>query len=64
MLRLYQRMKPEERLVAFFHHAQLTQQMCQAGVRYRAGPVLSLRSQRQVKRKKAKGKSTRQNSKF
>lgn len=39
MLRLYQRMSPEERLIAFFHHAQLTHQMYQAGVRYRAGAV-------------------------
>jgi len=37
MIRLYQRMKPEERLVAFFYHAQLTNQMYQAGVAYRSG---------------------------
>ena len=39
MLRLCQRMKPEERLVAFFHHTQLTYQMYRAGVRYRSGSV-------------------------
>jgi len=37
MILLSKRMKPEERLVAFFHHSQLTHQMFQAGVRYRAG---------------------------
>ena len=35
LIRLCQRMKPEERLIAFFHHSQLTHQMYQAGVDYR-----------------------------
>lgn len=33
---LYKRMKPEERLIAYFHHSQLVHQMHQAGVRYRS----------------------------
>ena len=37
MIALYQRMTPEERLLAFFHHSQLTHQMYRAGVRYRLG---------------------------
>lgn len=37
LLLLYQRMKPEERLVAYANHAQLMNQMYQAGVRYRSG---------------------------
>jgi hypothetical protein len=37
MIELYKRMKPEERLVAFFYHAQLTHQMYWAGVTHRAG---------------------------
>ena len=36
---LYQRMTPEERLLAFFHHSQLTYQMYRAGVRYRLGSL-------------------------
>ena len=39
MLLLCQHMKPEERLVAFFHHAQLIHHMYRAGVRYRSGAV-------------------------
>ena len=35
MIALYKRMKPEERLVAFFYHSQLTPQLYQAGVGYR-----------------------------
>lgn len=34
---LSKRMKPEERLVAYFNHSQLIHQIYQAGVRYRAG---------------------------
>lgn len=32
-----QRMQPDERLMAYFYHAQLIAQMYQAGVRYRSG---------------------------
>jgi len=35
MIALYKRMKPEERLVAFFYHSQLIHQLYQAGVGYR-----------------------------
>jgi hypothetical protein len=35
MFLLSKRMKPEERLVAYFHHSQLMYQMYQAGVKYR-----------------------------
>jgi len=30
-------MRPEERLVAYFHHSQLMSHLYQAGVNYRAG---------------------------
>ena len=33
---LSKRLKPEERLVAFFHHSQLISRLYQAGVRYRS----------------------------
>lgn len=36
-IRLYKKMKPEERLIAFFHHSRLMNQIYQAGMRYRAG---------------------------
>ena len=32
---LCKRMKPEERLLAFYHHSRLIHQIYQAGVRYR-----------------------------
>jgi len=35
MIALYKRMKPEERLVAFFNHSQLIHRLYQAGVGYR-----------------------------
>ena len=38
MIALYKRMKPEERLVAYFHHSQLISQIYQAGVIYRKRP--------------------------
>ena len=41
LIRLYQRMKPEERLAAFFYHSQLIQQMYQAGMRHRSGSAPS-----------------------
>jgi hypothetical protein len=41
LITLCQRMKPEERLAAFFHHSQLVQQMHRAGIRYRSGPESS-----------------------
>ena len=37
LIELHQRMKPEERLAAFFYHSQLIQQMHQAGMSYRSG---------------------------
>ena len=36
LIELHQRMKPEERLAAFFYHSQLIQQMYQAGMSYRS----------------------------
>ena len=36
MVRLSKRMKPEERLVAYFHHSQLMYRMYEAGVRSRS----------------------------
>ncbi|MBI3010204.1 MAG: hypothetical protein HYY57_04395 [Candidatus Omnitrophica bacterium] len=36
ILLLYRRMKPEERLVAYFNHSQLVNQIYLAGVNYRA----------------------------
>ena len=36
LIALHQRMKPEERLAAFFYHSQLVHQMHQAGVSYRS----------------------------
>ena len=39
MIALYKRMKPEEKLMAFFHHSQLINQLYQAGTRYRAGSL-------------------------
>lgn len=41
LLLLYQRMKPEERLVAYANHAQLMNQMYQAGVKHREGRLPS-----------------------
>jgi len=41
MARRLRRMTPEERLVAYANHAQLMNQMYQAGVQYRKGRVLS-----------------------
>ena len=35
LLLLYKRMKPEERLMAYFHHSQLIAQVYQAGIKYR-----------------------------
>lgn len=35
-LALNARLKPEERLMAYFYHSQLVHQMYQAGVRYRS----------------------------
>ncbi len=34
MIALYKRMKPEEKLMAFFNHSQLMNQLYQAGVGY------------------------------
>ena len=39
MMLLYKRMKPEEKLVAYWQHSQLIYQMYQAGLDYRAGRV-------------------------
>lgn len=39
MIALYKRMKPEEKLTAFFHHSQLMNQLYQAGTSYRAGSL-------------------------
>ncbi len=36
LLLLYKRMKPEERLMAYFRHSQLITQIYQAGVKYRS----------------------------
>jgi hypothetical protein len=47
-LSLSHRMKPEERLVAFFYHSQLIHQMYRAGVRYRSA---ALRSAKKTARK-------------
>ena len=41
LVELQQRMKPEERLAAFFYHSQLIQQMHQAGMSYRSGSAAS-----------------------
>jgi hypothetical protein len=35
MIALCKRMKPEERLLAFYHHSRLISQIYEAGVRYR-----------------------------
>jgi len=35
MIRLYKRMKPEERLMAFFNHSRLVNEIYQAGVKAR-----------------------------
>ncbi len=37
LISLYKRMKPEERLMAYFHHSQLVTQIYQLGVNYRLG---------------------------
>jgi len=47
LLLLYQRMTPEERLVAFFHHSRLVYQLYQAGLRYRS--AVHLPSKRRAK---------------
>lgn len=41
LVALAKRMTPEERLVAYANHAQLINQMYQAGVKHRAGRVPS-----------------------
>ncbi len=41
LLRRQQRMTPEERLAAYANHAQLMNQMYQAGVQYRKGRLPS-----------------------
>ncbi|MDP3723841.1 MAG: hypothetical protein Q8R91_10180 [Candidatus Omnitrophota bacterium] len=41
MVRRSRRMTPEERLVAYANHAQLMNQMYQAGVQYRKGHLPS-----------------------
>lgn len=46
MIALCQRLTPEERLMAFFHHSQLVHQMYRAGVRYRAGTLPSSKKPR------------------
>ena len=40
-----QRMRPEERLAAYFYHSQLMAQLYQAGLNYRSGRVLPSRQQ-------------------
>jgi hypothetical protein len=41
VIRLSQRMKPEERLVAHFYHSQFMSLIYQAGVKYRSGRLPS-----------------------
>ena len=41
MIELYRKMKPEERLMAYFHHSQLVQQFYQAGLTFRTSPPSS-----------------------
>jgi hypothetical protein len=47
---LSKRMKPEERLVAHFHHSQLMNRIYQAGVDYRSGSLPS--SKKRIHRKR------------
>ncbi len=41
MIKLHRKMKPEERLMAYFHHSQLVQQFYQAGLTSRKSPSSS-----------------------
>lgn len=43
VIRLSKRMKPEERLLAYFYHSQFIGRLYQAGVRYRSGSMPSSR---------------------
>ena len=46
MIRRARRLRPEERLVAFFHHARLITELSLAGERYRAGHLARSRKNR------------------